>query len=93
MIQSPRRADSSGAPRPVAVVTAVGPGSGLQVTPQDRSGGHDDGSDAHSSPTYLGVDNLDPLERAILRLVLSATERGGRAKLRVIGDREAQDVM
>lgn len=68
-------------------MTAVGPGSGLQVTPRDRSGGRRDDGDRRSTGTYPGVENR--LIRVLVEGLRSieareADERERRARLHVV---------
>lgn len=89
-----RRSRATAAPsalRAPGVVTAVGPGSGLQVTPRDRSGGHDDHGDRRSTGTYRAVDNLVETNPIVMLLAeiavaLAAREREARARLHVVED-------
>jgi len=69
------------------VTTAVGPGSGLQVTPRDRSGGRDDDGDRRSTGTYPAVDNR--LIRVLVEGLRSiearqAEEAARRARLHIV---------
>lgn len=68
-------------------MTAVGPGSGLEVTPRDRSGGRDDDGDRRSTGTYPGVENR--LSRVLVEGLRSieagrAEERERRARLHIV---------